>query len=242
MFASAESPAPAPPSASLAEDFIDIWFSPSTVFARRVNGGAWGPFLITTILLCALFFAAMGSMQGIFDAEFAKAMAEARAQNPAMTDAQAAQMQGIMEGSLKYGGLVAMPMIVCGLGLVVWLLAKILGGTLSFGGGIMVASFAYLPKALDLLVFLAQSFVFDGPATGKFQYSVGIGRLLDPSMNQGVYNLLGRVDLFTIWVTVLITLGLMHTAKVERTKAIAGGVGLWVLGGLPALLQVFRGG
>lgn len=241
MFASAETPTPAPAPASLAEDFIDIWFTPSTVFARRVNGGAWGPFLITTILLCALFFAAMGSMQGIFDAEFAKALAEARAQNPAMTDAQAAQMQGIMEGSLKYGGLVAMPMIIGGLGLVVWLLAKILGGTLSFGGGIMVASFAYLPKALDLLVFLAQSFVLNGPATSKFQYSVGVGRLLDPNMNQGVYNLLGRVDLFTIWVTVLITLGLMHTAKVERTKAIAAGVGLWVLGGLPALLQVIRG-
>jgi len=238
MFASADSPSP-PASASLAEDLIDIWFTPSTVFARRVNGGAWGPFLITAILLCVLFYAAMGSMQGIFDAELAKALAEARATTPEMTDAQAAQMQGILEGSIRYGGLVAMPIVLVGLGVIVWLAAKVLGGTLSFGGGIMIASFAYLPKALDLLVFIGQGFVLDGDATARFQYSVGVGRFLDPTMNQGVYNLLGRVDLFTIWVTVLIILGLIHTAKVERSKAIAGGVALWIIGGLPALLQAF---
>jgi len=238
MFATAEAPS-SPPSASLAEDLIDIWFTPSTVFARRVNGGAWGPFLVTVILLCLLFYAAMGSMQGIFDAELAKALAEARTANPEMTDAQAAQMQGIMEGSVRYGGLVAMPLILLGLGVAVWLVAKVLGGTLSFGGGIMIASFAYLPKALDLLVFIGQGFVLDGDATARFQYSVGVGRFLDPTMNPGVYNLLGRVDLFTIWVTVLVTLGLIHTAKVERSKAIAGGVGLWIIGGLPALLQAF---
>lgn len=237
MFATAEPPAP-PAAASLVEDCIDIWFTPSTVFARR-SAGALGPFLVATVLLCALFYAGMDAMQGIFDVELAKALADVRAENPSLTEEQLAQAQGFMEGSIRYGGLVAMPIVLLGLGVLVWLAAKVLGGTLSFAGGIMIASFAYLPKALDLLLFIAQSFVFDGKATGRFQYSVGVGRFMDPTMNPGVYNLLGRVDLFTVWVTVLVTLGLIHTAKVERTKAIAGGVALWVVGGLPALLQVF---
>src|SRR5690606_5239633 len=125
------------------------------------------------------------------------------------------------------------------LGVVTWLVAKVLGGTLSFGGGVMIASFAYLPKALDLLVFIAQSFVFDGAgATARHEYSFGVGRFLDPTMNQGLYNILGRFDLFTIWVTVLLTLGLMHTAKIERSKAIAGGIGIFVIGALPLLMQL----
>jgi len=243
MFASAHEPSPPPP-ASLAEDCIDIWFTPSTVFARRRNAGAWGPFLVATVLLCLLFYAGMGSMQGIFDAELAKAVAKTQADNPSMTADQIAQMQGVMEGSIRYGGLVAMPIVLVLLGLVTWLTGKILGGTISFGQGVMIASFAYLPKALDLLLFIAQSFVFDGvSATARHEYSVGLGRFVDATtMNPGLYNLIGRVDLFTIWVTILVVLGLIHTAKVERSKAIGGGVAIWVLGGLPALLQVFGGG
>lgn len=241
MFAAAHEPS-SPPPASLAEDFIDIWFSPSTVFARRREAGAWGPFLITAVLLCALFYAGMGAMQGIFDAELAKAIAKTQADNPSMTADQIAKMQGMMEGSIRYGGLVAMPIVLVLLGAMTWLMGKILGGSISFGKGVMIASFAYLPKALDLLAFIAQSYIFDGAsATARFQYSLGVGRFLDPTMNQGLYNFLGRVDLFTLWVTALLVLGLIHTAKVERSKAIGGGVAIWVIGGLPALLQALSG-
>lgn len=237
MFSTAQEPT-APPQASLVEDLIDIWFSPSAVFARRRGAGAWGPFLVTAVLLCLLFYAAMGAMQGIFDTEMAKAVAKIQADNPSLSADQIANMQGTIEGSIRYGGLVAMPVVLLLLGVVTWLAAKVLGGTLSFGGGVMIASFAYLPKALDLLLFLAQSFMFDGGSvTARYQYSVGIGRFLDPTMNQGLYNFLGRIDLFTIWVTVLLTLGLMHTAKVERSKAILGGIAIFVIGGLPALMQ-----
>lgn len=239
MFANAEAPqSPAP--ASLVEDCIDIWFAPSSVFARR-QGGAWGPFLVTAVLLCVLFYAAMGSMQGIFDTQMAKAVADMRAESPNLTEAQVAQVQGAMEVSIRYGALVAIPAVVFLIGVLVWIVAKLLGGELSFGGGVMIASFAYLPKALDLLAFIAQSFVFDGGAKAQFEYSVGIGRFLDPAMNPGLYAFLGRVDLFNIWITVLITIGLIHAAKVERPKAIAGGAAIWLLGGLPALFQAIGG-
>src|SRR5690606_32513630 len=133
----------------------------------------------------------------IFDAELVKAVAKIQADNPSLTGDQVAQMQSTIEGSIRYGGLVAMPVVLLLLGVVTWLVAKVLGGTLSFGGGVMIASFAYLPKALDLLVFIAQSFVFDGAgATARHEYSVGVGRFLDPTMNQGLYNILGRFDLF----------------------------------------------
>ncbi len=242
MFAPADSTTPAA-SSSLVEDLIDIWFTPSSVFARRVNAGAWGPYLATTLLLCVLFYASLGAMQGIFDTQIAKAIADAQAANPSMSGDQLAQMQGMIEGSIKWGGFAVLPLLCVGLGALTWLAAKVLGGTLSFGGGVMVASLAYLPKTLELLLVLVQSFVLDSSrVTGQFGYSIGLGRFFDPATTApGLYALVGRVDVFTFWVTALLVLGLIHTAKVERSKAIAAGVGLWVLGGLPALLQMLGG-
>ena len=241
MFAPVEQPSPTP-SASLAEDFIDIWFTPSAVFARRAGRSAWGPFLVTSLLLIVLFAAAMGPMQGFLDAELAKAVAQAREANPAMTDAQLERVQRGIEMSIRYGGLVAMPFVLLVGGVLTWLASKLLGGTLSVGGGIMVASFAQLPKALDFVSIMIQSFVLEAPSRpGQFQYSIGVGRVLDPAMSPGLYQLLGRIEVFSLWTVVLVVLGLIHAGKVERGKAIAGAVGLWVLGAAPALLQLLRG-
>ena len=79
---------PTPEMASLAEDFIDIFFSPSAVFARRANSGFFAVMCILTLLLGGLFLANRGVMQGIMDAEFARGMAAAAKANPAMTEAQ----------------------------------------------------------------------------------------------------------------------------------------------------------
>lgn len=225
-----------PQQASLIEDYVDIWFSPSAVFARRREGGAWGPLILTTLILCVMFWAAMSAMQGIFDVETAKAMAKMQAENPSIPADQLEQIRKVTEVSMRWGGLIFMPILLVVLGTCTWIVSKVLGGALSFGGGVMIASFAYLPKALDLLLFFAQSYVFE-PAAGRYQYSIGVGRFLDPAMDPRMYNFLGRFDLFTIWVTVLLTLGLIHTAKVERPKAIVGGVILFVLGAIPPLLQ-----
>ncbi len=243
MHASAESGAPAPPKSSLIEDCIDIWFSPSSVFARRGgSGGALGPFLVCALLMAALYYAAMGPLQPVFDAEVARAVAEAQAQNPELTSDQLAGMQSMIEGSIKYGGLLFMPIILLILGVGVWLASKVLGGTLSFGGGLMVASFAYFPKTFEMLLIIVQSFVRDTSTwSGRFQYSWGLGRFMDGSGAQGLYNLLGRVDVFTFWVTLLVALGLVHAGKVERSKAFIGAGVIWVLGAVPAILQLASG-
>jgi hypothetical protein len=241
MFAPSDGSASTPAQASLIEDLIDIWFSPSAVFARRREGGAWGPFLVCCVLLIALFYVAMGSMQGFFDAEMAKAIAQAQAQNPNLTAEQMAGAQSVMEASMKFGSLVMMPVVLLGLGFCVWLLAKVLGGSLSFGGGVMVASFAYMPKVLETLLIIVQGLLFDTASwTGRYQFSWGVGRFLDPAGSQLLYQVLGRVDVFTIWVTVLVALGLVHAGKVEKSKAFVGAALLWVIGAIPAVLQALN--
>lgn len=232
----------APEKASLVEDLIDIWFTPSAVFARRAEGGHWAPFFVVTVLLAALYFASIGMMQGMFDAQVALAIQEATARNPNITGEQIEGMRKVMEVSMRYGGLVFMPVILLALGLVVMITGKVMGGTIDFGKAVMIASLAYVPRVLEMLLVSVQGLVMDTASwTGRYQFSWGVGRFLEPDMKQGLYNFLGRIDLFTLWITILIAIGLVQAAKVEKAKAYLGAAAVWVLGSLPSVWQIIQG-
>ena len=53
------------------------------------------------------------------------------------------------------------------------------------------------------------------------------------------YQFLGRFDLITIWVTVLLAVGLYVTGKVSKGRATIFGVLMWLIGALPALRQAY---
>lgn len=234
--------APAPAKASLAEDLFDIWFTPSRVFTRRAGQSGWGAFLVVSVLLLVLFLAVNGMMQGVWDAEMARAVAQAQQGNPNMTGDQIAGMQKVMAVSMKYGAMVGIPIALLLMGLLVWIVGKVLGGALGFGSAVMIASFAYVPKVLEMLLIAVQGLFMDTASwTSRFQFSWGVGRFMDHSGPQGMLNFVGRIDVFTIWVTLLIALGFMHAAKIEKSKAYIGAAVMWVLGAAPALLQIVQG-
>src|SRR5438132_13011181 len=81
---------PAAAKASFWEDFIDIFHSPSDVFARRENASFWKPLIVVTLLVGVLTFAFSGVLSPIRDAAMAKGMAAALKANPQMTAEQAA--------------------------------------------------------------------------------------------------------------------------------------------------------
>src|SRR6266550_4239673 len=70
------------PTAAVWEDFVDIFYAPSYVFARRQNGNVWIPILVVTILMGTVYFMISGAMQPIFDAEFNRQAAAAMRKNP----------------------------------------------------------------------------------------------------------------------------------------------------------------
>ena len=236
-------PAPMPPveQASLVEDFIDIIFSPSKVFARRVGGG-WAAFLVVSVLIAVLSFVNAGTLQGVMDAEVNRQIAATMEANPNLTEDQLNGMRGMMEGSMKWGPIVGVPIILLLFGLAIWLVGKILGGTATFAGGVMIASFAWVPRILEMMLVAVQALVMDTASyTSRWQFSVGVGRFMDPDGPQGMLNFLGRIDVFTIWVTVLVVLGLIHAAKVTKEKAMVAGAIMFVLGGAPAIIQMISG-
>jgi hypothetical protein len=81
------------------------------------------------------------------------------------------------------------------------------------------------------------------PATlnGRFRLSLGVGRFLDPDTASPVLlALLGRVDVFTIWITVLLAIGLSVTGRIPRSRAAVAAAIVWVAGALPQLLGALR--
>src|SRR5688572_19609673 len=73
---------PKPEKSSLFEDFMDIFYAPSTVFARRADSSFWGPLLIITLVTAVFSFVNRDIASAIFDAEYARGAAAAQAKNP----------------------------------------------------------------------------------------------------------------------------------------------------------------
>lgn len=221
---------------SFAEDVIDTYIAPAAMFARRRAGSPWGAFFLVAIVLGALFVFNSGPMQGVTDAEVARILAQAQEQNPNLNAEQLEQSRKGIEISLKYGPLLGIPMLLLALGLGVWLVGRLFSAELGYGGALMIASFSYLPRVLEAALVAVQALLMDVSAIrGRYQLSFGVGRFLDPDGNQGLLQLLGRVDVFTIWTTVLIALGFIYVGKLEKSKGYTAAVVVYVLGALPAL-------
>src|ERR1700681_1798152 len=71
--------------AAVWEDFIDIFYAPSLVFARRARGSFWIPFFVVTLLIGALFYVNSGVLQPVMEGEFNRGMAVAMRSNPRLT-------------------------------------------------------------------------------------------------------------------------------------------------------------
>ena len=225
---------------SLWEDFLDIFYEPRQVFARR-SAGHWGlVLLLLTVVMGILFYASQGVLSSIFDAEFARAMRR----NPAITPdqmAKARQMAGVFG---IVGFVVSFPIGVMLAGLVLWGVGKLFDSVATASVAIMIAAYAQFPRVLQSVLGLVQGLLMD---TSKFRgmYSISFSpaRFMDPDTTSPILlAFAGRVDIFVIWSTVLLAIGLQVLGRVPRTQAYIAAAVVWLLGILPALAGALGGG
>ena len=234
--------APVPKGAALWEDFMDIFYAPSDVFGRREKSGFGLPLLIVTILIGAIAMVNLGVMQPIMDAEFTRATAAAIRKNPKITAEQMAQFRGMGEKFAAVFAFIGTPIAIVIVGLFLWVVGKLVDAKESAGTAIMVATYAYIPKIIAGIAAGVQGLLMD-PASlnGQFRVSLGVGRFFDPdTASPLLLALVGRLDVFTIWVTVLLAIGLSVTGRIPRSRAAIAGVIMWIVGALPALLTALR--
>ena len=231
-----DAPRAAEPQASRWEDFIDIFYAPASVFARRATSGFFLPMVVVTVLTGVLYIVNSGVWSPIMDAEMSRAMAK---QSQQLTAEQMQTMRGVSETMAKIGAFVFVPIGIFLTGLMLWVCGKLVEAKQTIKQATMVAAFAFMPRVVEALVVAVQGLLMD-PNTfnGRWRVSLGVGRFLDPdATSPALLALVGRLDVFTIWVTVLLAIGLAVTGNIPRTRAAIAAALVWLLGAAPLLLQ-----
>lgn len=237
-------PAAVPDKAGLFEDFIDIFASPAKVFARRENANAFWPYLIVCLALIGLYYASRNMMEPLMDAEMARrfdAMAKA---NPQMTPDVIEKAKSVGKVTATWGVLVGIPIGLLLLSFFTWLVGKIFGGTLSYGTALMITSYAWVPKVLDSISRMAQGLMTDvTKLSSSYQLTFSAARFLDPDKyTPPILDLAGRADLFVIWSTVLLAIGLVSAGKVPKERGWMAGLTMLLIGSLTMIWGAIKGG
>lgn len=234
---------PSPPNASLWEDFIDIFTSPSAVFRRRDGSGFGVQLLVLTVLFAIIVIGTKSLVMPAIDADIARQGAKVMQAHPEITAEQLQKQQSMGETFGPIFVVILIPIMAMITGFVLWLVGKIFDSKQTPSTAIMVATYAFFPKLLAALAGALIAYLSNPERlNGMTRLTVGLGALLDPDKASPVLlALLARVDVFTIWVTVLLAIGLHVTGKVPKAQAYAAAAIVWLIGALPGVLPALRG-
>src|SRR5688572_29746071 len=148
-----------PDRASLWEDFVDIFYAPSSVFARRSEGKFGKPMLFLVVVGTVLFFLTKNATQPIMDAEFSRRSAEMLRQNPNMTAEQLSAGRGFFEMFAPLFVAIGLTFGVFFTGVVLWLVGKLFDAMESVAAAIMIATYSSVPYIVQILTNAAQGLV-----------------------------------------------------------------------------------
>jgi hypothetical protein len=233
---------PAAKPASLWEDFIDIFYAPSTVFERRRNANPWPMILIITVVITAITVLTFNSLSPVYESEFRAVAAKQMATNPQIT--QDAIDKGIRFQMIarQWGG-VFFPIGMLIIALPVWALGRIVGAKeLTYTRSLVVVAWGSIFGALSLLIMGVQGLVLDVSAlTSMDQLSLSAARFVDKAATAPfVYGTLKSLDVLQIWGLIVMAIGVKVTGRSSKNGAIAFGVTWFVISILIAGLVAMR--
>lgn len=234
---------PKPEPASMFEDFIDIFYAPSKVFARRANASFWGPMLVVAGVTAIFSFVNRDVASAIFDAEYSRAMVAVQAKNPQLTADQINSMRGVQEKVASFFMYVGTPIFMFVVGVLAWLAAKMVGAKVTYGQAVLIVAFAWVPRVVQSLVITVQKLVLDtANITSMHSFGASPARFMDPdATSKGMLAVASRFDLFTLWVTILVGIGIAVIGNVPRSKGYVAAAIVFVLGSLFPVVGAFLG-
>lgn len=229
-------PTPTPPPAAakpaaLWEDFVDIFYAPRQVFARRRDGRFGIALLVLVVVGAALFFLFRGMYESVTDA----AIAQSLAANPNLTAEQATQARATAAKFAVVGGVaqavLGYPILIALVAALVWFVGKIFGSTQRFGQAMAIVTYANVPRLLGTVI-AGGLFALGYPEQARSPNSILLSplRLIDEaSVSVVTATLLGRFDLFTLWTTALIGVGLHVIGGLAKSKAAMAAGLVWLV-------------
>jgi hypothetical protein len=159
-----------------------------------------------------------------------------------ITPEQMETAKSITEKFLPVIVFIGTPITIFVVGLMLWLVGKLVDARQSLSASLMVASYAYVPKIIGTIAVGILALVSSAETlNGMSRLTVGVGHFLDPDTTSPLLvAIASRLDVFTIWVTVLLAIGLSVTGKIPRSRAAVAAAIVFVLGWLSPLLNALR--
>jgi len=215
-----EATVPAAKPASLWEDFIDIFYAPSTVFERRRNANPWPMILIVTGLILLLSVITFNSLVTIIEPMTRRAMEKAAAANPQIS-------QDILDKQLSVGMKIApwfpviTPILMLIGAFVLWLVGKLFGSKATYTQSLLIVAYASITYVVTYLVTGIQALTMDlTKLTSPVQLAIGPARFVDTtSGSPWLLGLLLTLDLFTLWRIALMAIGLRVIGRTSKGAA-----------------------
>lgn len=236
-----ESGAPAPASTSVLEDFIDVFYAPSAVYERRRTSGYWAHFFIVWAVASLLIFASRSVMSAVMDAEWSRETAKVVAENPSVTPEMMQQQRAMMEAFSTVGVYLATPFLILFGAILIYLGARIVSAQVTFNRAMLISVIAQIPRLLGAVITAVQAVLMNDTSSidSKFDVSYSPARFMDrDALPPQIMEVIGRLDIFTIWVTVLMGLGVAVIARVPRGRGLAAGAVAWGIASLLSLVSM----
>jgi hypothetical protein len=227
--------------ASVWEDFVDIFYAPVSVFMRRRDGRWLLPLLVYTLLSAGIFFALRPMMQPMMDRQLAQQVEAARARGASPAQIEQTQKIGraMTDSPWAMAPIVIMiPITVFLIALGLWVVSKLFGSTQSLGQSMTIATYANFPRVLVGIVSVALLYA-SGSEGISSQYAVGLSpaALMPSETSPYVLALLSRLELGTVWTTVLLAVGVYVIGRVSKSSAALTAIGVWLLATLLVIGQ-----
>jgi hypothetical protein len=237
MTTGTEAPVKAPEQAARWEDFVDVFFAPTDLFARRKDESWVKPFLLLAAVSIVLYYIFLPIGGQLWEA----AMAE-----NAPANASAEQLQQSAKFMKYLGGIFMLfgyffIVLVTAVGLKLG--SAVLEPSAKWREAFLIATFAmYVAVVQQIAVTISVFFASQSGNVSMTDSSFGPMRFM-PDADPVMKALLGRFDLFAIWSLVLCAIGLTVVVGMPRVKAFATAAIAWLVVTLPAVVgAIFSAG
>ncbi|HEY0970819.1 MAG TPA: YIP1 family protein [Gemmatimonadales bacterium] len=226
-------------SASAFEDYVDILYAPSAVFARRRDASPWVPLLIMTGLFAIATYINFKFLGSVYEAE---AMRQAM-KNPQVTAEMAQGMRRFAWIGFVMAGLTTVPFTTLVLGFLLWMVGKLLDAEQPLRAAFLVIVFSFVPRVLESLLMALQAFAIDVNAVAS-QYGItfSAARFMSSDTPAALLALASRLNPFVIWSYVIVAIGLAVTGRIGRGRAAIAAFVLWLVGALPLVIPALMAG
>lgn len=221
---------PAGPGLSEPQRLIDTFVAPSKTFTDlRRNASWWVPWLVTAII--SLTFGIVGAqkldMQRFIEHEIEKSPSAQRRMEqltPAQREAGIALQAKIVKGFFYVSPVINLVggIIIAAILMVVF--NFMMGAEVPFQRAMAVVFYSYLPFAISGILLTLSFLVSSDPNTIDINNPMPTnpGFFMDPMGNRFLYAIASSLDIFTLWVVVLLGLGFSLASSNRKPKPSTG--------------------